>query len=298
MEQKYKDIIRSTRKILYKNKIDWETCEAYVKKLSPVINEQLDDECVLSSFMHDFYSGDGLLKFVSLFLENSFDVNGNNGRNGALCLHELCWSTYDEDILQIAEVLLDKGADSTLPYDENEAEENEAGVLDTIGFKMSYWTSGSCETENLFTAYYKMIERHQQNKDYHGIRAFREAVGLKITKVEKISISDNLPKDNTFEGLIFWSANTPIAVFKQPELYIYPQVLEEAKERVDISDEFTQIIGSKIKGLQYTCAHSARLNFDNGKTVMLCNNYLMDDKKKSVSRYKIIDSNSELKCTY
>ena len=28
---------------------------------------------------------------------------------------------------------------------------------------------------------------------------------------------------------------------------------------------------------------------------MLCNNYLMDGKNKSVSRYKIIDSNSEHK---
>ena len=295
MEQKYKDIIKSIRKILYKSKIDWEACESYIKRLTPAINEQLDDECVLSYFMHDFYRGDGLLKFVRLFLENGFDVNGNNKRNGALCLHELCWSTYDEYILQIAEVLLDKGADSTLPYDESEAEEDVFGVLDTIYGKMSYWTIGSCETANLFSAYYKMIERHQQKQDYHGIRAFREAVGLKITKVEKIAIDDNLPKDNSFEGLIFWSGKTPIAVFKQPEIYIYPQVPEEAKERIDISDEFTEIIGAKIIGLQYTSANSARLNFDNEKTVMLCNDYLMDGKRESISRYKFIDSNSELK---
>ena len=293
MKQKYKDLIKSIRNTIYKYKIDWDICESYVKKLSPVINEQLDDECILSDFMYDFSRGDRLLKFVRLFLENGFDVNGNNGRNGALCLHELCWSTYDEYILQIAEVLLDKGADSTLPYDENE--ESKAGVLNTIAAKMSYWTIGSCETANLFTAYYKMIERQQQNKVYHGIRAFREAVGLKITKVEKIAIDEDLFEDNMFEGLIFWSGNTPIVVFKQPELYIYPQVLEETKKRVDVSDEFAQILGSKIKGLQYTCAHSARLNFDNGKTVMLCNNYLMDGKNKSVSRYKIIDSNSEHK---
>ena len=62
----------------------------------------------MSDFMYDFSRGDRLLKFVRLFLENGFDVNGNNGRNGALCLHELCWSTYDEYILQIAEVLLVK----------------------------------------------------------------------------------------------------------------------------------------------------------------------------------------------
>lgn len=201
MKQKYKDLIKSIRNTIYKNKIDWDICESYVKKLSPVINEQLDDECILSDFMYDFSRGDRLLKFVRLFLENGFDVNGNNGRNGALCLHELCWSTYDEYILQIAEVLLDKGADSTLPYDENE--ESKAGVLNTIAAKMSYWTIGSCETANLFTAYYKMIERQQQNKVYHGIRAFREAVGLKITKVEKIAIDEDLFEDNMFEGLIF-----------------------------------------------------------------------------------------------
>lgn len=86
MKQKYKDLIKSIRNTIYKNKIDWDICESYVKKLSPVINEQLDDECILSDFMYDFSRGDRLLKFVRLFLENGFDVNGNNGRNGALCL--------------------------------------------------------------------------------------------------------------------------------------------------------------------------------------------------------------------
>ena len=76
MKQKYKDLIRSIRNTIYKNKIDWDICESYVKKLSPVINEQLDDECILSDFMYDFSRGDRLLKFVRLFLENGFDVLG------------------------------------------------------------------------------------------------------------------------------------------------------------------------------------------------------------------------------
>ena len=298
MEQKYIDMVEKISKMIYCNKMDWEKCESYIKELKPYINDRYDiDDCILSHFISEHHNGKDLLRLVKLFIENGFDVNGNNGRNGASCLHELCWSTYDEYILQIAELLLDAGADSTLPYDENEVEDTdkEKGVLDSISWKRGYWTIGSCESANIFEAYYKMIQRHHKRKDYHGIRSFREAVGLEITKVEKIAIKETMLEENMFEGLIFWSHEIPIVVCRQPEIYIYPQILEEAKDRIDVSNEFALIIGKKIKGLQYTCALSARLSFDNEKTVMLCNNYLMCGNERGVLRYKIVDSKERTK---
>lgn len=298
MDKKHIKTIDNIRKLIYDKEVDWEKIESYVKELKPCINEEYDDGCILSYFINGFYYGKNLLKLVKVFMDNGFDVHKNDGKNGAMCLHELCWSTYDEYTLQIAEVLLDAGADSTINiYDEDEDEES-GGILDSIGWKLAEWTVGSCECANMFEAYYKMIERHQNGKDYHGIRAFRDAVGMEITKVEKIAIEDSMSGENMFEGLIFWSHEIPIVANKNPEIYIYPQILEEARERIDVSVEFSTIIGRKVKGLQFTSATFARLKFDNDITVILCNNYLMNKDKKRVARYKITNGNEKIKLKF
>ena len=72
--------------------------------------------------------------------------------------------------------------------------------------------------------------------------------------------------------------------------WIYPQILEDVIAREDVSNEFSEVIGSKIQEVCYATAFSARLIFNNDKPVMFCNDYLMSINKDRTSRYKIIEN--------
>ncbi|WP_352397230.1 hypothetical protein [[Clostridium] aminophilum] len=254
---------------LKKDHINWATVQRVIENNKRYINEFEDEDSALSDCYEYFDdNGKNALELTRLFLENGFDVTANNGRNGASCLHKLCWSFYDQYILDVAELLLDAGADTTIAMDEDDEE----GVLGSISSKLDYWSMGEmtdCPSDyyysaNIFEAYYLMAERAQMHKDYHGIRAFDAAIGHRLDHVEEMT--------GFWEGshdkrriLLFHSEGMILEARASWELFVNPFVKEYAIECKDVSETYKEIMGSRITDLYFPGPYTAVLNFDNGR---------------------------------
>lgn len=254
---------------LNKKVIDWKSIEEYISSLGEDINlyDEKDEECILSESYKN-HMGIGYIneKLTDLFVKHGFDVTANGGKNGASCLRALCCSSDDKYVLHIAEKLLNLGADSTIVDDKKD---DGRGVLSSIEWKLGYWSTGEYDSANIFSAYYDMVERHQNGKKYKGIRAFREVVGETVTKVEKLKVLNDNEERNLY---LMFCGDMQLIVTEYVELIVNPYVRDEALEIIDVSEEFQSIIGVKVKGLRYYNSSLAKISFDNGYTIVIGSN--------------------------
>lgn len=227
------------------------------------------EESILSELYGSHYKpGYVNERLTDLFIKHGFKVAANEGKNGASCLSALCWSSYDKYILSIAEKLLDIGADSTLSLEkDSEDDSDNKGVLDSISWKLGYWNIGEYDSANMFTAYYEMVDRQQKGKSYQGIRAFRDAIGDTVTKVEKLEVLNH--KNEIRRSYLFSCKEHQVIVSDYVEFMVNPYVRDEAISIVDVSEEFMPIIGANIRGLRYFNSSLAKLNFDNGFALLV-----------------------------
>lgn len=267
---------------LTKRKTNWDNIEKYIQNMGDAINMLYEYE---ESILSDLYKchlrkGDVNERLTDLFLKHGFDVSANEGRNGASCLHALCWSSYDRYILPIAEKLLDAGADSTIAYDEKDKEDDDMGVLSSISWKFGSWYTGDYESANMFVAYYEMVDRHQKGKAYKGIRAFRDSVGEAVSKVELMKVYD--VRGNVRTSYLLSCGEMELVVSDYVEFIVNPYAREEAIEIRDVSDEYRCLIGAKVKGLRYYNDSLAKLSFDNGYALLVGNaDYSQGNERKT-----------------
>ena len=274
-----KNNIDKLDRILNKRVIDWNEVERVICNLGESINmyDRKKEESILSE-MYTAHQKTGYVNKIltELFLKHGFDVSANGGGNGASCLRALCWSSYDKYILPIAEKLLDAGANSTLSVEEEDDSEIK-GVLSSISWKLGYWNTGEYDSANIFAAYYEMVDRHQRGKQYRGIRAFRESVGEIVTKVEKIKVYNSESEERI--SYLFYCGEKHLIASDYIEFMVDPYVRDEAVEIEDVSNEFKCILGAKIKGLRYFNSSLAKLNFDNGISLLIGDNDSMGNSK-------------------
>ncbi len=264
-----KTIIDKLHRELNKKSIDWDGVEEYVGSLGESINmyDKDGEESILSeAYMSHQKAGYVNEKLTDMFIKHGFDVSANEGKNGASCLRALCWSSYDKYILHIAEKLLELGADSTISSEEDIDDENK-GVLSSIAWKFGYWNTGEYDSANMFVAYYEMVERQQGGKQYKGIRAFRDSVGEVVTKVEKLKVYNQKKEVRT--SYLLYCGDKQLIVSDYVELMVNPYVKEEAIEVEDVTVEFQCLVGAKVRGLRYFNSSLAKLNFDNGKALLI-----------------------------
>ncbi len=262
-----KAIAERIYKELNKKKIDWLSLEQYIASLGESINtydENMEETILSEAYISHRKVGSVNVRLTELFLKHGFDVKANEGKNGASCLEALCWSSYDQYVLHVAERLLDIGADSTIG---EEDDPDNPGVLSSISWKEGYWHTGEYDAANMFMAYYEMVWRQQQGKQYKGIRAFRDAVGETLYKVEKMKVHGY--KNAERNSYLMYCGDKHLVIEDYVELSINPYVREEAIEVEDVSEEFNCLIGAKVRGLRYLNNSLAKLNFDNGHAVLI-----------------------------
>ena len=142
--------------LISKKVINWDEVELIIESLGNHINDKYsdyscDDGTILSELYidsHSYERGEILVKLTRLFLKYGYDVHANNDFNGAICLHNLCWASYDKYVLHAAELLLNAGANTHI----NVKEDFEDGILNSISWKLVYWNLGYYETSNMFEA--------------------------------------------------------------------------------------------------------------------------------------------------
>ena len=200
-----------------KKHIDWTAVEKEIIALGDRINDRYEDGTYLSELILGYNgTGDVITKVTELFMKHGYDVKANGGLNGAACLHELNWSTFDHYVLETAEILLDAGASTRIPRYEDD--EDDSGVLSSIEWRLGSWMEGDFDIGNTFEAYYEMVDAYENGRPYKGIRAFRECVGRTIQKVEKYSFSrdaaiyDVSNKDSFTDVIVIWADGVPLII--------------------------------------------------------------------------------------
>lgn len=265
-----KEIVDKIYKQVNKKEIDWEKLEEYISGLGDEINtyDEEENESILSE-LYSSHSHPGIVnvRLTELFIQHGFDVKANEGKNGESCLCALCWSSYDHYVLHMAELLFKAGARDRDGY-VKDAADDETGVLSSISWKFGYWHTGEYDSANMFVAYYIMAERALAGKKYSGIRAFRDCVGKTVSKVERIKEKE-VRGDKVRTSYLLYCENTHLVASDYVEFIINPYAREEAIEIEDVSNEYCDIIGAKIRGLRYLNSSLAKLSFDNGYAMQI-----------------------------
>lgn len=264
--------------------IDWDKVDSLIEEIEPIINDPWEeDESLLSELLKDIggYSGSVMPELIRRFLCHGFNVHGNNGFNGGTCLHALCWSSYDQYILPAAELLLDAGADPFFSY--KDADDPEAGILDSISWKLGYWTVGPLQSANVFSAYYAMIEAAQNGKDYHGIRDISFCLGMRLQKVEKLNKET---KEQT--EYVLWFSDYPVYINKDIEVFVDPLIPQE-NDHTPVPQFFNEVIGKTLERYYYSDALTLKLFFTDGKLLTISRR---TDGNRMVTKAFISESNT------
>ena len=108
--------------------VDWAAFDAVLDSIPDinVIEEDVWEETYLSSCIENisaYHSGEVLADLIRHFLAQGYDVRANEGKNGGLCLSQLCWSSYDRYIIDAAKVLVLAGAPINYPSEDDEPDE-------------------------------------------------------------------------------------------------------------------------------------------------------------------------------
>lgn len=271
--------------LLSKKVIDWEKAETIIKSLGDHINDNYvecphddDNDTLLSKLYfesHSYKRGEMLLKLTKLFLQYGYDVHANNDLNGSICLHKLCWASYDKYILHIAELLLDAGANTHIKIEDD----FEDGILNSISWKLGAWNIGCYNTANMFEAYYQMIKAEQAGENYRGIRDVSDCLDLIVTKVECSGVPSVSKNRTTFgDFIVIWFGKIPLILDKKIELISNPNRACKGNYYVDMSFEFSEIIGKKFIKYKFSDAGCVSMFFENDIKLVLSNNWPCDEK--------------------
>lgn len=279
MTEKYEQL----SKLLSNKVVNWVGVEAIIESFGNHINDKCndstyDDGTMLSELYFDAHSyerGEILVELTKLFLKHGYDVHANDDFNGAICLHNLCWASYDKYVLHAAELLLNAGANTHIKIDDDD----EDGILNSISWKLGYWNTGEYDSANIFEAYYQMVQTEQAGEDYHGIRDVSDCLDMTVTKVECFNDPDITNNRITFNNaIVIWFGSIPLVVDKRVELVVNPNRVNKELQRVDLSDEFSKIIGQKFIKYNFSDAGCVSLFFDNDIKLVLSNNWTGGEK--------------------
>lgn len=203
---------------------------------------------------------DSLQEVVRFFLDHGFNPGADDGRAGAKCLVNMCWSACMSSKIPVVRMLLDAGFQD-IPEDEDSNESDERLPSDAIATKASYLHT--CEHDfvsaNIFEAMWQMIEAKKESRHYHGIDRFETAYGRTLLKVwvskpksgepffdldRPRSKHRNCFKDNLFfqvDGGYLYLLNGAYMIFNTEP----PQ-----EELTDATERFAFLVGYKIRHIR------------------------------------------------
>lgn len=204
--------------------------------------------------------GASMCAIIRFFLDHGFDVDKCNGRFGAQCLEALTLSTFDQYIIEATKLLFDAGA-KNIPVS-SLSDDRDHTPWDSIATEGSY--QRTCEHDhslaNIYEAVYQIYQAVEDGKPYSGIDSYEIAIGKKVLKVfaenngdQPVFFSMDLPKfkmDNCYNrSLYFVYDGGFLTVTKYADFWT--DTVLPAVDMIDVSDNFTGIVGHTIKGFTY-----------------------------------------------
>lgn len=272
--------------------IDWDAFDSVLKGLED-INAYDDqyEETILSEFIMngDFYKrGFILADVVRHFLACGYDVSANDGLNGGLALHALCWSSYDHYVLEAAKILMNAGAPVKYRTSDDDPNEEPKGLLGSISWKLSgaWMVDKDYVWANTLEAYYAMTEANIAGKAYNAIDNYFACIGKSLTAVSAIKDGENLTIQNEgvltvfAELIVMWFGDKPLVVSCYTDFVVNPVYADDKKNGLcDISSMFSSIIEATLKEVQYIGTTICYFEFDNGQRLFFASRDIGNRKR-------------------
>lgn len=259
--------------------VDWKAFDALLSSIPDinVIEKDGWEETYLSSCIkniHAYHSGAVLVDMIRHFLAHGYDVMANEGKNGGLCLSNLCWSSYDRYIIDAAKVLLLAGAPINYPSEDDEPGEP-TGVMRSIDWKISgaWVVDKDYSWANILETYYQIVKAIENGQPYEKINTYHDCVGKKLEHVGFLG-KDNLCHDENGlikfnDSLVFWFDSLPLVVSKYIEFVVNPYTVEENKKSVTDTDNcFSSLLGACLQSIVYLNQSTCYMEFDNGQRLL------------------------------
>lgn len=234
--------------------------------------------------------GAALLSVIRFFLNNGFDVTKNNHSYGAQCLHALVVSVFDKHIIDAAKIFFDAGAKNV-----SSSENEEDFPLDFAEMERGYQYV-CCHDHHLGNIYHAVCQVYyaiENEQPYQGIDSYEAAFGKIIRKVlaekngsEEVFYNIDYPNskhDNCFSGTLYFVFDGGVLIITQYVNLWVDSVIPNI-EISDVSDRFSDIIGTSIKNITFehnevldgTTEYGqpvAILHMGNGKKLTVTNNF-------------------------
>lgn len=235
-----------------------------------------------------FNRGAILADIVRHFLARGYDVSANNGLNGGLALRALCWSSYDQHILDAAKVLMNAGAPVNYRTRDDDPNDEPEGLLGSISWKLSgaWMVDKDYAWANTLEAYYAMTEAYIAGKDYNFIDNYFACIGKKLTSVSAIHIGGKpaLHDEGAIsvysEPLIMWFENKPLVISCYTDFVVNPVYADDKKDSLaDITTVFSSLIGATLQEVQYIGTTICYFEFSNGKRLFFASRDIGDKKR-------------------
>lgn len=263
--------------IISQDRIDWDRFDFALHAIPDIISV-CDGHTILSELYHDCPNGSVLVEITKRFLSAGYDIVAHNGLNGSQCLHNLCWATFDKEILAAAKFLLAAGARTDLPLDMDEENiKNDGGVKGSISWRLSGdRIEGYYTVANIFEAYRAIIEAFEAGKDYQSICGFEDCIGEYLTRVELIPADENIsPVEygplSLYRGrIVFWFGSKPLVLTSYVSFLINPLVVEEHRNKAFCVDEFfSPLLNARLNQFVFIDQRTTQLLFDNGMYLLV-----------------------------
>lgn len=278
--------------IIEKTPIDWDAFDSVLMGVENInaYDEQYG-ETLLSELIMDgnFYNRGFLLgDVIRHFLACGYDVSANDGLNGCLALHSLCWSSYDHYILESAKILMNAGAPVEYRTSDDDPSEEPEGLLGSISWKLSgAWTVDKDYLwANTLEAYYAMTEANIAGKDYNSIDNYLACIGKPLSSVSAIKNEDTLSLQNEgvlsvyAEPIVMWFENKPLVVSCYTDFVVNPVYADDRKnELCDVTSVFSSVVGATLKDVQYIGTTICYFEFDNGRRIFFASRDIGDRKR-------------------
>lgn len=287
--------------------VNWDAFDAVLNGLED-INAYDDqyEETILSEFIMsgNFYNrGTILADIVRHFLSCGYDVSANDGLNGSLALHALCWSSYDQHILDAAKVLMNAGAPVNYRTRDDDPNDEPEGLLGSIGWRLSgAWTvDKDFEFANILEAYYTIAEASLAGKDYNTIDNYFSCIGTPLTSVSAVKSGDTITLQNEgnisifTEPLIMWFGNKPLVVSCYTDLVVNPVYADDKKATlIDVTSSFSGLIGTTLNEVRYIDSSICYFEFNNGCRMIFASRDIGDRKRVGTFEIRAVSNNVDI----
>jgi len=301
------DAVSKLSEITDQTPIDWEALDSVLKGIED-INTYDDqyEETILSEFIMcgDFYNrGTVLADIVHHFLSCGYDVSANEGMNGGLALSALCWSSYDQHILDAAKVLMNAGAPVHYRSRDDDPNEEPKGLIGSISWQLSgaWMVDKDFGFANTLEAYYAMAEANLAGKDYNSIENYFVCIGKTLTAVSAlktggtISLQDEGAISVYTEPLIMWFGDKPLVVSCYTDFVVNPVYIDDKK--TDLSDAtavFSSLVGATLQKVQYIGTTICCFEFSNGRRLFFASRDIGDRKRVGTFEIRVISNKVDI----